>query len=478
MSYDVNTNYFAYFMLLIWPAVAIYFYGRLPVAQATMWTILGGYLLLPLGTFFHFTALPIDFDKRSIATISAFFGCTLVAGRRLRFFPNFGIVEVLILLIIICPFISSILNTDELRFGPTVMQASGPYDGVSAVVAQFIAISPFFLGRQFLRNSECTTGILRILAVVGLAYSLPMLFEIRMSPQLHYWLYGHPAFGMSSESRYGGFRPTVFIGNGLLVAFFAMTATVAAAALSRTQSYIVRFASGGIITAYLSVVLVLCKTLSALMYAALLVPLVRWANPRLQLLIACVLVSVALIYPMLRFDDLVPTARIVEAASVVNADRAESLKFRFDQEKLLLDRAMKRPWFGWGRYGRNRVYNQYGTDITIIDGYWINLTGSYGLVAFITFFGLMVLIVFRAATSLKYIRTMGEQIHFSALVMIVAINIFNLLPNTSISAWTWLVIGALVGRTEILRAAVGRRSPMSSLQHAPARIQTEPKLSN
>jgi hypothetical protein len=52
----------------------------------------------------------------------------------------------------------------------------------------------------------------------------------------------------------GGFRPVVFPGHGLLVAFFAMTTTVAAAAMWRTQTRIGRWGPGGI-AAYLSFVL-------------------------------------------------------------------------------------------------------------------------------------------------------------------------------------------------------------------------------
>ena len=33
--------------------------------------------------------------------------------------------------------------------------------------------------------------ILRVLIIAGLVYSVPMLFEIRLSPQLHNWIYGY-----------------------------------------------------------------------------------------------------------------------------------------------------------------------------------------------------------------------------------------------------------------------------------------------
>ena len=62
-----------------------------------------------------------------------------------------------------------------------------------------------------------------------------MLFEIRMSPQLHRWLYGYYPFGFITQMRYGGFRPSVFMENGLVCAFFAMTAMVAATAFGEHE---------------------------------------------------------------------------------------------------------------------------------------------------------------------------------------------------------------------------------------------------
>ncbi len=436
-----------------------------------MWTILAGYLLLPVKTYFHFQGLPIEFDKRTIPILSALIGCVLVAGRRPVFFRKFGITEFLISIILVCPFISSCLNGDALRFGPLQLPGTGPYDGLSAVAAQSIALVPFFLGRQLLSRFEDNVAILRVLAIACLAYSLPMLFEVRMSPQLHYWFYGNYPIGFSNEYRFGGFRPMVFIGNGLLVAFFAMTSTVAATALSRARIRITHFASGNVTTAYLGVILLFGRTVSALLYAFLAVPLVRWASPRFQLFVACVLVSIALIYPMLRLDDMVPTTSLVRAANVVSADRAASLQFQFDQEKMLLDRALRRPWFGWGRYGRNRIYNEDGTDISIIDGYWVDLAGSFGLVDFVAVFGLLAFVVFRASMALKFLTSMEEQICFAALGLLIAINDINLLPNTSLTAWTWLLVGATLGRAEMLRSKVRQRGLAGSSASSTLSIQ-------
>ena len=130
------------------------------------------------------------------------------------------------------------------------------------------------------------------------------------------------------------------------------------------------------ITAYLSIVLILCKSLGTLIYGGVLVPLARLTRPRLQLRVAMTLAILAVAYPLLRATDLVPTNYMVEAARYKNDDRAESLQFRFDHEKQMLQRASQRFLFGWGRWGRSRIYDEWGNDISVTDGRWIITTRS------------------------------------------------------------------------------------------------------
>ena len=238
-----------------------------------------------------------------------------------------------------------------------------------------------------------------------------------------------------------------------------MTTLVAAAALWRTRTTTLRLTPGTVV-GYLSVVLLLCKTASALIYSALLVPLVRWAKPRVQLRVASILVVVALTYPLLRDASLIPTTTILQAANWISPDRAESLKTRFDNEDQLLDRATQRPWFGWGRFGRNRVYNGWdGGDSSITDGHWIITMGTFGIVGFVAEFGLLGLGVFRALRAVKWTQSTEEREYLAALALIVAISMIDLLPNSSIRPWTWLLAGALLGHAEALQVAARQRPP-------------------
>jgi len=256
----------------------------------------------------------------------------------------------------------------------------------------------------------------------------------------------------------------VFLENGLIVAFFVATTAVAAASLWRTRTRIGRLPLGGV-TVYLGVILVLCKTMSAGVYGMIGILLVRLASPRLQLRVACVLAALSMAYPALRVMDLFPTNSMVENTRILSTDRADSLWLRFTQEDQLLAHALERPWFGWGRWGRSRVYNGYlGGDTSITDGFWIQTLGVYGVIGFAATFGLMGLPVFRAAKALKLAQSLRDGEHLAALALILGFVMIDQLPNASISNWTWLLVGALLGRAEALQAAIRQHNPVGNFQ--------------
>jgi hypothetical protein len=447
-----NLNFTTTLALVCWPLVTIWLFKTRSVGRATLWTILGAYMFLPVDAIIKFPMIPA-FDKDSIPNIAAFVACMIALRRPIKVLNGFGLAELLIVTLLITPFVTSVLNGDPVIAGRFILPGVGIYDAGSALITQFIALLPFFIGRQVLRSEADTKEILRVLTVAGLIYSLPMLLEVRLSPQLHAWIYGYFPHMFAQTFRDGGFRPVVFMGHGLLVAFFIMTAAVAAAAFWRTGAQVVRVVRvpTGVIPFYFGVLLFLCKTLSSLLYGVLIVPLVRFANPKLQTWIAVTMVTIALLYPTLRAEDLVPTDTLLNVAGSISEDRAGSLETRFTNERQLLEKASQRFYFGWGRFGRSRVYSEYG-DISLTDGAWVIIMGEFGIVGFLATFGLLALPVFRAASSMRYVPSTNDRIYFAAVTLILAINLIDLLPNSSLRPWTWLLAGALMGRAEALRA--------------------------
>jgi hypothetical protein len=432
--------------LLLWPIVALILYQTRPAVQATLWTILGAQLLLPVDAALKIPGVP-QFDKAAIGNLAALAGCLVFAKGKLRLFPKFGIVEALLFAFIFSPFVTSVLNGDVVDLNNGAIPSLGYYDGLSAVANQCLILIPYILGRSFFGREDTTGQVLSTFVTAGLFYSIPLLFEIRFSPQLHGWVYGYFPSEWYQEVRDGGFRPVVFMGHGITASVFTMATVVAAAAIWRTQPRFGALPSGPVF-GYLAAVLVLSRSFGSTLYGLFLAPLVRFASPRIQIRIAVLLALFALAYPLLRTMDLVPTTWIVDTVAIVSVDRSLSLQTRFEQEQQLMFRALQRPALGWGRWGRGRIYDANGHDTSITDGRWAITLGQYGLVGFIAEFGLLAISVFRSSAALDRIQSMRGRIFVGATALIVAISMIDLLPNATLMPWTFLVAGALLSRSE------------------------------
>jgi hypothetical protein len=214
---------------------------------------------------------------------------------------------------------------------------------------------------------------------------------------------------------------------------------------------------------YLATVVALTKSAGALLYTFLGGTLVALASPRIQTRVAATLVLIALFYPLLRKADMFPTEIMLNIANTINEQRASSLQTRFDQENRLLARASERGVFGWGRYGRSRVYNEdSGGDSSLTDGRWIITMGEFGVVGFLALFGTLSIPVLRATRAIARAETEVEKLLLSALSLIVALMVVEQIPNDSISPWNWLLAGALLGRVDAL--LLHRRQNTRSMQ--------------
>lgn len=258
--------------------------------------------------------------------------------------------------------------------------------------------------------------------------------------------------------------------NGLTAAFFMMTTFLAAMALWRVRDRLMSLPPAGA-PAYLGVLLLLCKSAGALIYGAFVGFAVRWLKPKTQLRLAVLLATIGVLYPILRVTDTFPDKLLVEIAASVDQSRADSLKFRFDQEQQLLDHAAQRFIFGWGRYGRSRVYEESGKDSSVTDGAWIQTLGQFGLLGFLGQFGLLAWPVCRAASAGRFIRSERDRVFFAVLALIVALGIIEQLPNSSISSWSWFLSGSLLGMADrIVQSARSAAKPSSLKMSEPRSV--------
>jgi hypothetical protein len=438
-------NWFAYSALLSWPLISACLYLRSTPARATIWTLLGAQYLLPAATVIKIPMIP-EFDKSTIPSI-----CVLIAwlvyGKKAPRIQRFYLADVLVSIYVLVPLATAMANSDTIVVGGTVLPGVGAYDGISASLLTLIGVSPFLVGRFFVSNIQALSEGLKALVWGGAIYSVLMLFEMKMSPQLHAWIYGFSPSDIIQQIRGGGFRPMVFMGHGLTASFFAMLSFLAAAVLNRARVRIGKMPN--LVVVYLGSVMFLCRSLGATIYGALAFPLIKWGSVRLQRVVSIGLVLTALAFPLLRYTNIFPAQTVLDVFKEVSVDREKSLAVRFLNEDLLLNRASERWLLGWGRYGRSRVYSEEsGQDVSVTDGRWIIDFGQYGLFGFLAEFGLLAFCVIVAAKHSVVMWSAGEKTLVAGASLLLAINVVELIPNSTLTPWSFFLSGVLIGIVE------------------------------
>ena len=108
-------NGLAYLALLAWPLVTVALFRSLSVERAVIWSILGGYLLLPPIVAFDFPMIP-PLDKFSISNLSAYAACVVLLGQRVPLLPSSTIGRALMVLFVVSPVLTVLTNQDPLYF--------------------------------------------------------------------------------------------------------------------------------------------------------------------------------------------------------------------------------------------------------------------------------------------------------------------------------------------------------------------------
>ncbi|MDC1287712.1 hypothetical protein N8198_07490 [Gammaproteobacteria bacterium] len=433
-------NTLAFLALIAWPFISIFFYKRFDQLTATFCTIVGGLLILPVQVQIDFPLIP-PLDKTSISALSALFCLRFVTQTRIRLLPITRAEKLLSIAFLLVPLVTMFNNQESIVSRDGIVKLGLTYsDAVSSIFENYIILVPFIIGILIVRTYEDQVKIFKLAAIAGLIYSIPILFEVRFSPQLHWWTYGFFPHDFAQQKRYDGFRPVVFLGHGLLVAMFITTTLGSAISLWREKQRIFSLSNTAVV-AYLLVILVLCKSAGALLLGVFLLIAIRSLNLNNLIRGAMVISSIFFLYPLLSMGNLFPHDFLVDLAKSIDPERAGTLQFRFKHEAALLDHALQKLFFGWGGWNRNRL------DGSITDGAWIITLGKYGLFGFCALFGLALLAIGRGFRSIKLLSEPKMKHLVAAHALIISIILVDQIPNSSLNVWTWFLTGALIGRT-------------------------------
>jgi hypothetical protein len=437
--------------LLSWILISVVFFARLPRQHAVIAVFVLGTLFLPVihvepsidGMPAPLSLPAVKLTKFNAISYAALIASLLFDGRRwLSYRPR--AFDLPVVALCVCPMFSSLAND------------LGLYDGAAGSLYQTMTWGvPYLMGRIYLGDPAglraLTLGIVR----GALLYVPFCLFEMRFSPQLHSLLYGFAQHSFLQTIRFGGYRPMVFMQHGLELGMWMAVATMLASWLYWTGaasgfpqgSRAARPMLGAMLL--LLPITVLCRSTGALLlgtagFATLV--LSRAMKTPVPLL---VLLSVSPLYIAVRASSAWDGAELVNwSEALIDPERAESLEFRLQNEDILVAKALERPLFGWGGWGRSRVYNEEGEDITVTDGLWIITLGTQG------FFGLTALWLTILLPSARFCCLYSarrwsepELAPAAGLAVLLAVVMTDYLPNGLVNSVYTLAAGGLSGMT-------------------------------
>ena len=193
----IIVSYLIPIVLLGWIPISIVLLFVLPAQRAVVALIVGAAPFPP-------AAIPIsglpDYDKMMAATLGIMLGTLIFQPNRLlEFRPR--LFDLPMVCWCLCPLISSLDN------------GLGLYDGLSAALGNTVRWGlPYLVGRLYFGDLQGFRDLTIGIVIGALAYVPPTAFEIRMSPMLRGMVYGMGGWG---GLRFSGYRPYVFLANGL-----------------------------------------------------------------------------------------------------------------------------------------------------------------------------------------------------------------------------------------------------------------------
>jgi len=352
-----------------WPVVVIALFTLVRPRVAVATSFLGAWLFLPMAGY-EFQGWP-GYSKVEAAAYGALLGVFLFDFARLSRL-RVSLLDVPVIVWCLTPMASSLTN------------GLGAYDGASAVFSQVMAWGvPYLMGRLYFADLEGLRTLAIAIVVGGLLYVPLCLFEVRMSPRLHIWVYGFHQHSWRQAYAFGGWRPTVFMQHGLAVGMWMTTASITALWLwwSGALRRIGSFAMGYIVPA-LIVTTVLCKSAGAI--GLLAIGAAAFAITRQVRTAAAVwcLALLPVVYMGARGSGVWDGSHLLTAVESVVPSKEGSLRYRMEAEDVLAEHARRQLVFGWGGHSRNRPAEMGYEDAETVatDGFWIITLGQHGLV--------------------------------------------------------------------------------------------------
>ncbi|MCA9711620.1 MAG: hypothetical protein KDK70_37640 [Myxococcales bacterium] len=449
---------FAFLIFFLWIPVAAVIFAQNEPRRAGFIVVIGGTMFLPELVAFDAPILP-PINKHVLVCALAFVGMFFTSKSRWQRMRLLRGAQLFFFILVVGNIGTAQTNPESFVFGGKLAWEGGPRFPVVVISplskTEFIPMSiedffrfimPFAVGQMLVQSREDLLVFLKAYVLGCVIYVPLMLYEGVMSPQLHRIVYGYHALSFSHNVRGDGFKPVVFMQSGLGLAMFQFVGLTGALVLWRLRERVKPWLGSGLATAAILFALSVSRNVAVLIYTVAALPLIRWAGPRSMTRVAFVLAVVFLTFPITRAKDWFPADDIIAYVEARMPERAESLAMRFDNETMLIEHTQRKPYWGWGSFGRNRRYDpDSGKDISVTDGEWAIHYSVRGAIGVVGWFWLITLPCLWATRLIRRVQEPEDRVLLGAVALTAAINAVDLLPNSSFTMVPLVYSGILAG---------------------------------
>jgi len=365
-----------------WYPLCFTLFMLLPPARAVAVALVLGFLVLP-NVVYDLPGMP-NYDKGLAIVLGISVAAALCdSARFLAFRPR--AIDLPLVLLCAAPFLSALVN------------GYGAYRGASNAFDFLVRWAlPWFLGRLYFADFEAQKYLALAVIVGALVYVPFALWEVKMSPQLHREFYGVMLRSFKHARRsFGLWRPNVFVSHGLAYALFNSLAALCAFWLWQTKSVtrVWGFPMGFVVGTLVfmtfaaqsgNAILLLALGIGCLMLAT------RWRVALPVIALSIVPPTYVCLRQGLRWDA---EELVAVAENVFGQRRAISLNVRIESERVLRDRILQRPWFGYDDFkvftgNKGRAVEE---SPILVDSRWLLYLGLYGVFALVGLWSMQLL---------------------------------------------------------------------------------------
>lgn len=453
-----------------WTPFVLFLYRKLDKRLVPVVAYVAGWMFLPCANYDIFL---LKNTKSTVIAYGVLAGAWLFDRERLSSF-QFKSVDIPMLLWCTAPFFSSVFND------------LGVYDGLSATLyASILWGIPYYLGRVYFTDDDVLKTLALTIFIGGLVYVPFSWFELIMSPQLHRLTYGfHQHNFLQTLREDGGYRPMIFMDHGLMTAMWMMLSSLLGTWLYMTKALPKTILSvpSPILLGILVLTFFMYQSMAAIAFFLVTITILVVGTKGNNALLVIVLLILPHLYIFTRatgYWDGTNVSNYIEKN--ISPARAQSLQFRFDNETILINKAMQADGpFGWGGYGRARVYDEDGKDVSVTDGLWVialGNQGTYGLFWLVLCVQLPTMLLFMKIKPKEW----GSEGFAAPAAMAIFIgvtmidNLLNAMVNPLYQVFAGGIIGLLTKETINLPAVAEKNSDLfEAVKTEMSRFMTDP----